>query len=104
MSNAIMYNVYNHYLTTYAPKSTTQYDTHKKSELRGIYNSIVKLNKESPWYLDTKSAETQQYAISLKENARLMANCCVTPLPLWAVWKKNSHWRRKRPTPPILTA
>ncbi len=74
MSNAIMYNVYNHYLTTYAPKSTTQYDTHKKSELRGIYNSIVKLNKESPWYLDTKSAETQQYAISLKENARLLHN------------------------------
>ena len=41
--------VYNHYLTTYTPK-TSQYDTHKKSELRRIYNSIVKLNKESPLY------------------------------------------------------
>ena len=29
---------YNHYLTAYVPK-TTQYDTHKKSELRSIYNS-----------------------------------------------------------------
>lgn len=74
MSNAILSNVYNHYLTTYAPKSTTRYDTHKKSELRSIYNSIVKLNKESPWYLDTKSKDTQAYAVSLKENARLLRN------------------------------
>lgn len=74
MSNAILSNVYNHYLTAYAPKSTTQYDTHKKSELRGIYNSIVKLNKESPWYLDIKTPATQEYAISLKENARLLHN------------------------------
>lgn len=74
MSNAILTNVYNHYLTTYAPKNTTQYDTHKKSELRSIYNSIVKLNKESPWYLDTSSRETQEYAVSIKENARLLHN------------------------------
>lgn len=74
MNNAILSSVYNHYLTAYAPKSTTQYDTHKKSELRSIYNSIVKLNKESPWYLDTKSAATREYAISLKENARLLHN------------------------------
>ncbi len=74
MSNAIMNSVYNHYLTTYAPKSTTQYDTHKKSELRSIYNSIVKINKESPWYLDTKSRESQEYAVSLKENARMLHN------------------------------
>lgn len=74
MNNAILSNVYNHYLTTYAPKSTTQYDTHKKSELRSIYNSIVKLNKESPWYLDTKNPATQEYAVSLKENARLLHN------------------------------
>ncbi len=74
MSNAILSNVYNHYLTTYAPKSTTRYDTHKKSELRSIYNSIVKLNKESPWYLETKDKNTQAYAVNLKENARLLRN------------------------------
>lgn len=74
MNNAILSNVYNHYLTAYAPKSTTQYDTHKKSELRSIYNSIVKLNKESPWYLETRNAATHEYAISLKENARLLHN------------------------------
>lgn len=74
MSNAISTNVYNHYLTAYAPKSTTQYDTHKKSELRSIYNSIVKLNKESPWYLETTSRSAQEYAVNLKESARLFHN------------------------------
>ena len=74
MSNAILTNVYNHYLTAYAPKSTTQYDTHKKSELRSIYNSIVKLNKESPWYLETTSRSAQEYAVNLKESARLFHN------------------------------
>lgn len=44
-------NVYNFYMTTYAPKSSTPYDSHKKSELRGVYNSIVKMNKESPLYI-----------------------------------------------------
>lgn len=72
--SAILNNVYNHYLTSYAPKSVTKFDTHKKSELRGIYNSIVKLNKESPWYLPTTSKSTQQYAIALKENARELHN------------------------------
>lgn len=62
--------VYNHYLTTYAPKSNTSLDTHKKSELRGIYNSIVKLNKESPLFLLDNSSDSRAYAVSLKENAR----------------------------------
>lgn len=74
MSNAILSNVYNHYLTTYAPKSTSRYETHKKSELRSIYNSIVKINKESPWYLETKDKNTQAYAVSIKENASLLRN------------------------------
>ena len=30
--------VYNHYLTEYAPKSNSPLDTHKKSDLRNIYN------------------------------------------------------------------
>lgn len=66
--------VYNYYLTTYAPKSTSRYDTHKKSELRNIYNSIVKLNKESPLYLLDTSKESQSFAVGLKENARQLRN------------------------------
>lgn len=71
---AVLNTVYNNYLTTYNPKHLTRYDTHKKSELRNVYNSIVKLNKESPWYLPTTSKETQHYAIDLKENARELHN------------------------------
>lgn len=63
-------SVYNHYLTTYAPKGTTSLDTHKKSELRDIYNSIVKLNKESPLYLLDDSEDSKAFAVGLKENAR----------------------------------
>ena len=74
MGNAILNSVYNNYLTTYTPKTLTRYDTHKKSELRGVYNSIVKMNKESPWYLPTTSKDTQAYAVDLKENARELHN------------------------------
>ena len=72
--SAILNGVYNHYLTTYAPKGTSRFDTHKKSELRSVYNSMVKLNKESPWYLPTDAVATQAYAIGLKENARALRN------------------------------
>ena len=67
-------NIYNYYLTTYAQKSDTKFDTHKKSELRGVYNSIVKMNKEAPLYIVDKSQETKEYAVGLKENARSLHN------------------------------
>ncbi len=72
--NTALSTVYNHYLTTYAPKGTTRYDAHKKSDLKGVYNSIVKLNKESPWYLPATGKDVQHYAIDLKENARNLHN------------------------------
>ncbi len=73
MSN-VLNTVYNNYLTTYTPKALTRYDAHKKSELRSVYNSIVKQNKDAPWYLPTTSKETQYYAVDLKENARDLYN------------------------------
>ncbi len=72
--HSVVNNIYNYYLTSYAPKSDTKFDTHKKSELRGVYNSIVKLNKEAPVVIVDKSAETREYAIGLKENARTFRN------------------------------
>ena len=67
-------NVYNFYMTTYAPKSSSPYDSHKKSELRGVYNSIVKLNKESPLYILDTSNSSREFAVSMKENARELRN------------------------------
>lgn len=71
---AVLDNVHNYFMTTYADKTNSPYDTHKKSELRGVYNSIVKINKESPLYILDDSQESREYAIGLKENARSLKN------------------------------
>ena len=65
-------SVYDYYLTTYASKPATRSDTHKKSELRNIYNTIVKISKKSPLYKVDVSENIQRYAIDLKENARFI--------------------------------
>ncbi len=67
-------NIYNHYLANYAPKGSTPYDSHKKSELRGVYNSIVKMNKESPLYILDNSSDAHEFAVGMKENARELRN------------------------------
>ena len=72
--SSVLNAVYNNYLMTYTPKSVTRYDTHKKSELKNVYDSIVKINKESPWYLPVTNKDTQHYAVDLKENARALHN------------------------------
>ncbi len=72
--SAILNTLHNNYLTAYAPSSITRYDTHKKSELRAVYNSIVKLNKDLPWYLPIKRSDAQQFAVGLKESARDLHN------------------------------
>lgn len=66
--------VYNHYLAEYAPKTNSPLDAHKKSDLRNIYNSIVKMNKESPLYILDKSEASKAYAVGLKESARAFCN------------------------------
>jgi len=67
--------IYNHFLTTYAPQgSNTKYDTHKKSELRGVYNSIINKTKDAPLSLLDTRPSTTEYAVGLKENARTLKN------------------------------
>lgn len=79
MNTSALTSVYNHYLTTYAPRGiNSQYDTHKKSELRGIYNSIVKMNKEAPLAILDTSRKAQQFAVGIKENARSLHNMIVS--------------------------
>lgn len=65
---------YNYYLSTYANKSASRYDTHKKSELRSIYNTIVKINKESPLYKFRDNGDIPKFAIDIKESARNIKN------------------------------
>lgn len=72
--SSLYMNVYKSYMTSYNTKSLTRYDTHKRSELKSIYNAIVKLNKESPLYKVNFSQKTQEYAVELKEGARGLKN------------------------------
>lgn len=65
-------SVYDYYLTTYAGKQTGKYDIHKKSELKNVYNKIIKISKSSPLYKIDVSEDVQKYAIDLKENARFL--------------------------------
>ncbi len=75
MAGFALTNIYNNYLTTYAPSLPgTRYDTHKRSELKGIYESILRQAKESPLFLLDTRADTTKFAINMKENARELKN------------------------------
>lgn len=67
-------SVYTYYLSTYSHKELTRQDVHKKSELRNIYNNILKLNKSTPLYKLSITEDTQKYVIDLKENAIALKN------------------------------
>ena len=79
MANSIMNTIYNQYLTTYAPKkSDTRYDTHKRSELRNIYNSMAKINRDAPFYKFDNDETARQTVVGIKEEARQLHNSIVS--------------------------
>lgn len=81
MSNAVMNTVYNQFLTTYAPKKIdTRYDTHKRSELRSIYNSMARVNRDAPLYKFDNSPQMRETVIGIKEEARQLHNSVVSIL------------------------
>lgn len=67
-------SAYQYYLSEYGHKESSRYDTHKKSELKGTYNNIVRLNKQTPLYKVDLSESTQRLLIDLKENSRVFRN------------------------------
>lgn len=67
-------SAYQYYLSTYGTSRTSRYDTHKKSQLRAIYNNIVKINKDSPLYKIKYSGDVQKFAIDIKERTRSIQN------------------------------
>ena len=74
MANIIMSGVYNHFLTTYASPDTSKSDTHKRNELRDIYKSIVRINKDAPLYLLKRDCDIEESAVALKEHTRKFRN------------------------------
>lgn len=67
-------DAYAYYLSTYGQNRPTRYDSHKKSDLRKIYNAIVKTNREAPLYKLSAEDDVAKYAIDIKENAKAIQN------------------------------
>ena len=68
-------SIFNYYLTTYGHTSaSSRYESHKRSELREIYNKIVKENREEPLYKIDVNEDLEKFVIDLKENARRTKN------------------------------
>lgn len=61
--------VYNYMVTNYTPKSMTRYDSHKPSELRSLYRSIVAKSCRSPLYKIKLSDNIQTKLIQMKDSA-----------------------------------
>lgn len=71
---AVIDSAYQYYLSTYSSSGMSRYDTHKKSQLRAVYNNIVKTNKESPLYKIKYSGDVGRFAIDIKEKTRSIQN------------------------------
>lgn len=67
-------SAYQYYLSTYSHSTVSRYDTHKKSQLRDIYNQIIKINKESPLYKIKNTGDIKRHAIDIKESAKSLQN------------------------------
>ena len=67
-------DAYAYYLSTYSSIRPTRYDSHKKSDLRKIYNHMVKTNREAPLYKLSNEDSVAKYAIDIKENAKAIQN------------------------------
>lgn len=67
-------SAYEYYMANYANNEVSRYDSHKKSDLRKIYNRIVKTNKESPLYKISNIEDAKKFAIDIKEGAKNIQN------------------------------
>ena len=70
MAGISLNGAYNHFIQDYVSKDVTQADAHRKDELRDVYKSIAKINKNSPLYLLTDDTASRNDAIEIKEKAR----------------------------------
>ena len=70
MAGISLNGAYNHFIQDYVSKDVTHADSHRKDELRDVYKSIAKINKNSPLYLLTDDEKSRNDAIEIKERAR----------------------------------
>lgn len=62
-------STYNYLAENYESQRPVRYSSHKTSELQKIYNTIVRISKQSPLYLLEVSLGRQTYALNVKDAA-----------------------------------
>ncbi|SFB76572.1 hypothetical protein [Butyrivibrio sp. YAB3001] len=70
MAGISFHGAYNHFIQDYVSKDVAHADSHRKDELRDVYRSIARINKNSPLYLITDDDKSRDDAIDIKERAR----------------------------------
>lgn len=72
---AMIDSAYDYYLSRYAAdQKTSRYDSHQTSDLRRVYNSIMKSNKDSPLYKISNLPSATRFAIDIKETSKNIQN------------------------------
>lgn len=67
--------VYNYLMVDYLHRTPiVPNNVHKRSELRSIYNAIIKINKNSPLYKVNLTQENQSFAIDVKEHSTQLSD------------------------------
>lgn len=61
-------------MAEYGIRPSDRHSTHKKSELRDIYNNIVKISRSTPFFDVDISEDSQKLAIDIKEAAQRLSN------------------------------
>lgn len=64
-----MLQIYNHMIQSYLPKQTVRNHAHKRTELKRVYDNIIKQNKNSGFYKVNLSKENQLFTFGIKETA-----------------------------------
>lgn len=65
-----LHNIYNYYSSQIpAPRSSSRANSHKKDDLKTVYNNMVRQNQNSPFYKFAFPDSSQVYAIGIKEAA-----------------------------------
>lgn len=64
-----MLQIYNYMIESYLPKQTVRNHAHKRTELRKVYESIVRLNKNTGFYKIDLSKENQAFTFGIKDAA-----------------------------------
>lgn len=66
---SVIHTVYNHYLSSYGNRRSSRFDSQKVQDTEALYDSFIKMSKDSPLYKIRDAGQSFQQAIDVKEYA-----------------------------------